>query len=158
MALLPYSGEHWVGLFEAGGRPDLIAKYQLHDRQERNGRITELYADLASVTREMATDDLLALCDALDMAATRLYGIDELQAHPQLQAVGLFQPLAHPSEGNTITLRPPTRFERTPASVRFGAPLLGQHSCELLAEAGVDANTLARWLADGVIHQSTVPG
>ena len=158
VALLPYSGEHWVGLFEAGGRPDLIAKYQLHDRQERNGRITELYADLASVTREMATDDLLALCDALDMAATRLYGIDELQAHPQLQAVGLFQPLAHPSEGNTITLRPPTRFERTPASVRFGAPLLGQHSCELLAEAGVDANTLARWLADGVIHQSTVPG
>ena len=158
VALLPYSGEHWVGLFQAAGRPDLIAKYQLHDRQERNARITELYADLATVTRAMATTDLLALCDALDMAATRLYGIDDLPAHPHLQSVGLFQPLAHPSEGDTVTVRPPTRFERTPASVRFGAPLLGQHSCELLAEAGVSADTLARWLADGVIHQSTCPG
>ena len=106
----------------------------------------------------MATDDLLALCGVLDMAATRLYGIDDLPSHPHLQAVGLFQPLAHPSEGKTVTVRPPTRFERTPAGVRFGAPLLGQHSCELLAEAGVDAKTLARWLADGVIHQSTPSG
>ena len=158
VTLLPYSGEHWVGLFEAAGRPDLISKYQLHNRQERNARVVDLYADLASVTRLMSSDDLLALCNRLDMAASRIYGIDELPSHPHLQAVGLFQPLDHPSEGATITVRPPTRFAMTPASVRFGAPLLGQHTREVLAEVGLDAATLDRLLADKVIHQSAAAG
>ena len=159
VAILPYSGEHWVGLFTAAGRPDLITKYKLHDRAERNARITELYADLASVTRLMTTTDLLALCDRLDMAATRLYAIDELQSHPHLQAVGLFQPLQHPTEGATITVRPPTLFARTPASVRCGAPQIGQHTLQVLAEAGIPPTTLDQLLASGVIHQYRVtPG
>ncbi len=158
VALLPYSGEHWVGLFSAAGRPDLIAKYNLHDRAERNARITELYFDLASVTRTMATAELLVLCDRLDLAATRLYAIDELQNHPHLQAVGLFQPLQHPSEGATITVRPPTLFARTPASVRCGAPQIGQHTLQVLTEAGITPAALDHLLASGVIRQSNAAG
>ena len=154
VALLPYTGDHWQGLFDAVGRADLAAKYQLQDRQVRNARTTELYADLAIVTRQFSSDELLALCDRLDLAATRIYGIDELPSHPHLQAVGLFQPLDHPTEGATVTVRPPTRFARTPASVRWGAPLLGQHTREVLTEAGLSAAAIDGLLADSVIHQS----
>ena len=88
------------------------------------------------------------------LSATLTTAIDELPAHPHLKAVGLFQPLDHPTEGATITLRPPTLFARTPASVRLAAPQLGQHTCEVLGAAGIDHMTLARLLADGVILQS----
>ena len=154
VAMLPYTADHWIALFDSVGRADLAHKYDLTDRQQRNARVAELYADMSAVTRQMSTDELLALCDRVDIPATRIYAIDELPAHPHLKAVGLFQPLDHPTEGATITLRPPTLFARTPASVRLAAPQLGQHTCEVLGAAGIDRMTLARLLADGVILQS----
>ena len=154
VAMLPYTTEHWVAFFAAVGREDLARKYNLHDRQERSARVAELYADMTAITRQMSTDECLALCDRLDLPATRIYGLDELPSHPHLKAVKLFAPLAHPSEGATITVRPPTRFAATPATVRMGAPLLGQHTLEVLREAGVDNATLAQLRADGVILQA----
>ena len=154
VAMLPYTTDHWVAFFAAVGREDLARKYNLHDRQERSARVAELYADMTSITRRMSTDECLALCDRLDLPATRIYGIDDLPSHPHLKAVGLFQPLAHPSEGATITVRPPTRFAVTPASVRLAAPRLGEHTVEVLREAGVDDATLARLRTDGVILQA----
>ena len=154
VAMLPYTADHWNALFASIGRADLAAKYDLNDRAQRNARVGELYADMASVTREMSTAECLALCERLDIPATRLYSIDELPAHPHLQAVGLFQPLAHPSEGATITVRPPTRFASTPAAVRLPAPRLGQQSFEVLREAGMDDATLERLHKAGVIRQA----
>ena len=154
VAMLPYTADHWTALFDSVGRADLAHKYDLTDRQQRNARVAELYADMSAVTRQMSTDELLALCDRVDIPATRIYAISELPAHPHLKAVGLFQPLDHPTEGATVTVRPPTLFARTPASVRLAAPLLGQHTCEVLGAAGIDHMTLERLLADGVILQS----
>ena len=154
VAMLPYTADHWKALFSSIGRADLAAKYDLNDRVQRNARVAELYADMVSVTREMSSAECLALCERLDIPATRIYGIDELPAHPHLQAVGLFEALAHPSEGATITVRPPTRFGATPASVRLPAPRLGQQSFEVLREAGIDAATLERLRGAGVIRQA----
>ena len=141
--MLPYSGEHWRQFFIRAGREDLAAKYNFDDRHERNARIREIYEDMAQVTRRMTSALSLALCEALDIAATRIYTIDELPEHPHLKAVDLFQRHDHPTEGATVGVRPPTRFARTPASVRRPAPLLGEHNDELLREAGLDDAQIA---------------
>ena len=154
IAMLPYTAAHWVAWFGAVGRDDLAQKYNIEDRQERNARIAELYADLTGVTRQMSTLECLALCDRLDIPATRIYALDELPSHPHLKAVGLFEPLAHPTEGPTVTIRPPTLFARTPAAVRLPAPQLGQHTFECLGEAGIDRATLEQLHADQVIRQA----
>jgi formyl-CoA transferase len=158
VAMLPYTADHWVALFNGAGRGDLVQKYNLQDRRERNARLQELYADMFAVTRSQSTTELLAMCDRLDIPATRIYDIDELPSHPHLKAVGLFEPFAHPVAGATVTVRPPTRFARTPASVRLGAPLLGQHTAEVLGEAGLDAAAIERLLAAGVIAQPGTAG
>jgi formyl-CoA transferase len=155
VAMLPYTVDHWVALFDSVGRDDLKRKYNLANRQERNARVKELYADMVSVTRQMSTEECLALCNRLDIPATRIYGLDELPSHPHLRAVGLFQPFDHPTEGATVTIRPPTRFAHTPAQVRRGAPQLGEHTFEALQEAGLDRATLERLQAEGVLRQYT---
>ena len=154
VAVMPYTDTHWKALFNAVGRADLAGKYNFADRHERNARIIELYADLAAVIGQFTTAQCLALCERVDIPATRIYGINELPEHPHLKAVGLFQPLQHPTEGATITVRPPTRFARTPAEVRLPAPLLGQHTFECLREVGWQEADLERLAADGVIRQS----
>lgn len=143
VAMLPYTTAHWNAFFGHVGRDDLARKYDIADRHERNAKIRELYADMASVTREMSTEECLELCSRLDIPATRIYGIDELPEHPHLKAVGLFQPVEHPTEGPILAIRPPTLFARTPADLALPAPTLGQHTQEVLREAGLDDQAIA---------------
>jgi len=151
VAMLPYSGDHWREFFRRAGREDLALKYNFDDRHERNARIQEIYEDMASLTRDMSSAQCLALCESLDIAATRIHTIDELPAHPHLQAVGLFQRAVHPSEGPMLAMRPPTKFGRTPASLRRPAPWLGEHNDEVLHEAGYDDAQIARLKAQRVV-------
>jgi formyl-CoA transferase len=153
VAMLPYTAAHWVAFFKGVGREDLAAKYKLEDRHERNAQIRQIYADMASVTSQMSTDECLALCDQLDIPATRIYSIDELPQHPHLKAVGLFQSVEHPSEGPICSVRPSTLFERSPAQISIHAPLLGQHTDEMMREVGFDDEAIARLEAQGIINR-----
>lgn len=134
IALLPYTAKHWEAFFHAAGQDALCARYDIADRQSRNRNIQALYGHLLDILRERGTDEWLALCDELDIPATRIYGLDELPAHPHLKAVGLFQDSVHPTEGPLRELRPTTRFHGTPTSIRRHAPTLGQHTEEVLKE------------------------
>lgn len=154
VALLPYTGEHWNRFFARTGRPDLIDKYAADDRHARNARVKELYADMTAITRTLTTAELLALCRELDIPATRIHRIDELPEHPHLKAVGLFQRSTHPAVGPMVSVRPTTLFGRTPAQLALPAPLLGQHSLEVLAEAGFNTDELAALQGAGVITQT----
>ena len=151
VAMLPYTGEHWRRFFSETGRPDLSEKYAVDDRHARNARVKELYADMAAITRTLSTDALIALCDRLDIPATRINTIASLPQHPHLQAVGLFQQQQHPAVGPIVALRPPTRFGRTPASLDRHAPTLGEHSVQVLQEAGFSADEIAALRRDHTI-------
>ena len=139
VAMLPYTGTHWRRFFSQVGQAELADKHQVDDRYARNAGVQALYADMAGITRAMSTDDLLALCRQLDIPATPINSIDALPDHPHLQAVGLFQPQVHPAVGPIVAMRPTTLFARTPADLALPAPTLGQHSAQVLQEAGLSA-------------------
>lgn len=147
VAMLPYTSRHWVDFITAVGETQLLEQFDLVDRHKRNARIKEIYAHLRRLVSAMSTDECVALCDRLDIPVTRLYSIDNIQEHPHLKAVGLFEQLVHPSEGPITAIRPAARFSRTPATLRSPAPTLGEHNDEILREAGL-AETEIHQLAD----------
>jgi crotonobetainyl-CoA:carnitine CoA-transferase CaiB-like acyl-CoA transferase len=79
-----------------------------------------------------------------------LCGPEELADDPQAQAVGLFVDSVHPVAGRIREPRHPARFERTPEGHGGPAPSLGQHTDELLAEAGL-GDRVADLRAAGVV-------
>ena len=156
IAMLPYTADHWTAFFNAVGRADLAQKYGTGDRQSRNAKIVEMYRDLAEATRLRTTAQWMEVCASLDIPATPIYAIDDLPDHPHLKSVGLFQTAQHPSEGSIRYVRPATRFAATPATVRLPAPLLGQHTREILREAGFGDEDISSMQARGIVSQSGV--
>jgi crotonobetainyl-CoA:carnitine CoA-transferase CaiB-like acyl-CoA transferase len=75
--------------------------------------------------------------------------LDELVHDPHLEATGFWQEFDHPQEGQIRCSSPPMNFSATPASIRRLAPRLGEHSMEVLREAGLDEETIGQMLAAG---------
>ncbi|WP_439687661.1 Crotonobetainyl-CoA:carnitine CoA-transferase [Cupriavidus oxalaticus] len=140
---LPYTERHWHAFFRAVGRDDLADRYEVGDRAQRNANIRALYGHLAELTPERSTAEWMTLFEALDIPATPIYDLDALVEHPHLQAVGLFQSTQHPTEGPLREVRPAARFSATPLSLRRHAPALGEHTAEVLQEAGITVPTTA---------------
>jgi crotonobetainyl-CoA:carnitine CoA-transferase CaiB-like acyl-CoA transferase len=137
VAMLPYTDRQSAAFFEGAGRSDLADWVRSTDRSDKNAYTRQLYAHMREITPLLTSAEWLALCDELDVPATRIYGIDELPAHPHLKATGFFEEAEHPTEGPIRQMRPPTRFSETPATIRVQAPTLGQHTAEVLREAGL---------------------
>ena len=154
IAMLPYTGEHWEAFFKIAGREDLITRYELHDRHRRNQHVRALYGHLAEIARDKTTAEWMAICDRLDVPATPIYSLEELPNHPHLKAVEFLQSAHMPGQGNIRYVRPTTRFMGSPAQVRAFAPLLGEHSAQVLEEAGFSAAEIDALTAEGVIKQT----
>ena len=65
------------------------------------------------------------------------------------EAVGFWKSIDHPTEGKLRTPSFPIAFSETPADIRRHAPNLGEHSVEILKEAGYDQAAIDAMLAEG---------
>ncbi|QHE83908.1 CaiB/BaiF CoA transferase family protein [Hydrogenophaga sp. BPS33] len=146
IAILAYTVSHRRALFEELGVPELAEKYGA----KSNGTLG-MYDELSKFTRHHSTAYWLEVCERLDIPATRIYTLDDLPRHPQLAAIGLFQPTVHPTEGKIVTVRPTTKFSATPATVRSLAPTLGEHSRAILCELGYADAQIADLLERNVV-------
>jgi crotonobetainyl-CoA:carnitine CoA-transferase CaiB-like acyl-CoA transferase len=63
---------------------------------------------------------------------------------------------AHHAAGMLRQTRPPARFEGTPSEMRRGAPLLGEHSVEILRELGWDSGLIQELMAQKIVQAPPV--
>mgnify|MGYP003530599563 CR=1 FL=1 len=85
------------------------------------------------------------------MPCAKAHSLEELPAHPQMQANGLFVESEHPVAGRLIEPRSPARFSGTPTGCGFSSGTLGQHSDEILLELGFDWDRIGKLKTEGAI-------
>ncbi|MNR38767.1 Bile acid-CoA hydrolase [compost metagenome] len=71
---------------------------------------------------------------------------------PQIKHNGTFVEYDHPTEGRVKTPGFPIKFSKTPSVIERGAPLVGEHTREILGEAGRDAANIEALIAAGVVR------
>jgi crotonobetainyl-CoA:carnitine CoA-transferase CaiB-like acyl-CoA transferase len=78
-------------------------------------------------------------------------GVREFMADPQVQASATIFEVDDPAAGTIRQLRHPARFSETPTSMRRTPPRLGEHTDEVLAEAGYDDAEIQTLRASGAV-------
>lgn len=146
---LVYNDKQWRRFFAAIGRPELADDPRFADQTRRDAHIDDVYAFLAETLRGRTTAEWLALLDKADIPAMPLHSVASLLDDPHLVDAGVLGWAQHPSEGRVRVLQPPGTWSHTPPEVRRLAPRLGEHSVEVLREAGFAPAEIEALLASG---------
>lgn len=149
VCVLPYNTKQWRAFFQAMQRPELRDDPRVTDPRLRSEKIGELYALVAECVAGWKTDALLDALQAADVPNGRATPLGELAEDEHLKAVGLFRHYDHPTEGRIRLAGPGIGFSRTPAEIRTLPPVLGEHSLDVLREAGLDDARIEAMLAEG---------
>ncbi len=145
IGLLPYSDKQWEQFFELAGRlDDYKNDPRFNNYKARTVHIRELYAMIEETTETKTTDEWLALLKPLSIPAVKMNRLDDLMDDPHLQAVDFFQRYDHPHAGSYFALKPPVRFAESPSSIRRHPPRLGEQTAEVLREAGMSEEEIAK--------------
>jgi len=138
IAVLPYSRDQWVRVLEELGRNDVARAAWLASDAERNARVVELYGILAETLVERSTAAWVATFQRLDVPCTRVASLEEVLADPHLDAVGFFAP-TDDLPGRVRSVAQPIAFHGAASRRDRRPPALGEHTEEVLAEAGLTA-------------------
>jgi len=149
LAVLPYWDNHWRTFCELVGRPELAADERFIDMATRLKNINESYRVTGEIIATRDRADWLELLGDTNVPMMVVNSLDELVADPHLLASGFWQQHEHPTEGALRMSSPPMNFSKTPASIRSLPPRLGEHSEEVLREAGLEQSSIDSMLAAG---------
>jgi len=142
----------YARLTEAMGRPDLKTDPKFVDHASRGVNQAELDAIIAEWTGRHSLDALLELLEAKGVPSSRVYRAPDMLEDPQFAARETIVTTDHPVFGPIRMQNAFPKLSRTPGSVRWPGPALGQHTDEVLAaRAGLTPERLAELRGKGVI-------
>ena len=133
------------------GEPSLL---DMDDEVDTWTRRDEIFAKTRDRLKTKTSAEWLELLRAADIWCGPVYGYADLVEDEQIKHNGTFVEYDHPTEGHVKTPGFPIRFSKTPSKVERGAPVTGQHSRDVLLEAGYDDATIERLLAKGAVAEN----
>ena len=150
VSALIYTDKQWRSFYQLLGREAEFAHDErLKSLATRTVHVHALYAEVEAILATRSTAEWLDVLNQADIPAMPVHDLQSLLSDPHLQATGHFQAEHHPSEGELLALRPAARWSRTPIANTRPAPRLGEHTREVLAEAGLSASAIDALIVQG---------
>ena len=145
------SNDQWRGLCHALGHPEWLEDERFKTPAGRDRNANERLEMTQQALLAKPADEWLALLEDAGVPCAPVLTRSQMVKHPQVEASGIVVEVEHPHAGALRQARNAARFEATATEMRHGAPHLGEHTMELLAELGYDAERCAELQRDGVV-------
>ncbi len=145
------SNAEWQGLARALGRPEWIEDPRFNTVAARIKNVGERLELTAEIFATKSSAEWLSRLEANDVPCAPVLSREEVLRDPQVIANELIVESEHPHAGRMRQPRPAARFEATPAGLHRPAPLLGEHTEEILRELGISAEAAADLRSSGVV-------
>lgn len=132
----PNTNPQAFAFFRAIGREELKDDPRFDSAANRSINAADYFEVRAQGLAQKTTDEWLTIFAELDVPAAPYNSIDDLLDDPHLQDVNFYTPAEHPSEGAILNTKIPNTFSGGMRERTNPAPRLGEHTREVLAEAG----------------------
>ncbi|MBM3355867.1 MAG: CoA transferase [Betaproteobacteria bacterium] len=149
LCVLVYNDKQWHAFFGVIGRPDLQRDPRYATQEARSRDYQGAYSMVAEEIAKRGTAEWLAALEAADIPVQKMNSLQDILADPHLAAIGYFQEREHPTEGRIRTMAVPSEWSESPPAYRRHAPQLGEHTREILQQAGYADDAIERLMACG---------
>jgi crotonobetainyl-CoA:carnitine CoA-transferase CaiB-like acyl-CoA transferase len=145
---------NWERIAEVLGHPEWREDPRFVTNSDRMAHRVELVDLMNAVLRKRTRAQWQAAFDAAGVPAGPVHTVGEALSHPQTLARGMVVEVEHPQAGLTRAIGCPIHFSATPTQITRPAPLLGQHTRELLQEHGYSPDDIDALIEQGVIEDA----
>ena len=139
----------WKNICELIGRPEWIELHEGPDEVQE-----QLKNDMAQLFKQKNQNEWLDLLQIEDTCVGPVYDVDEIFSDPQIMDRELFTNMNHPVAGSIKQIGFPIKFSETPGEIQSHAPILGEHTEEILSELQYSSEMIENLRNNGVIGKS----
>jgi crotonobetainyl-CoA:carnitine CoA-transferase CaiB-like acyl-CoA transferase len=143
---------NWERIAEVLGHPEWRDDPRFRTNTDRMANLEELVRLMNTVLFTRTRAEWIELFDAAGVPCGPVHSIGEALSHPQTLARGMVVETRHRTAGPTQAIGCPVHFSETPAAVTRPAPLLGEHTREVLRDYGYSDGEIDGFVADGVVE------
>lgn len=140
-------------LCELLGQPQLADDPRFRTGRDRMNNLEALITALTPYFKTRTTAEWLEDLERLGIPSGPVLSIADMQKHPQTLARDMVPAVEHPAAGRVQTIGLPVKFSATPGAVLTPSPLFGQHTRQVLAEAGFSAAEIDALFAEGAAKE-----
>jgi crotonobetainyl-CoA:carnitine CoA-transferase CaiB-like acyl-CoA transferase len=148
VSVVTLTDKQWQGMVLAAGIAGDERAESVEGRMKHGG---DTMREVKRALAEMTTDEVVTRMLANEVPCAPVVGLGDVRSHPQLIASGTFEEVDHPGLGRIVQPRPAARMPGLPEAIRTPAPAVGQHSDEILGEAGYSAGEIGKLRAEAVV-------
>lgn len=141
----------WEGFCRGAERPEWLTDPRFSDTAGLVKNAAERLELMADVIRTQTTQHWLTVLDREDVPCAPVLTRDVVHLDPQVQANGIIIEDEHPVAGTVRQTRPAERMDGTPSEISRPAPMLGQHTDEVLGEMGFADEEITKLRAAGAL-------
>lgn len=146
------TNDQWAGFCKAANREHLLEDERFKTPALRDVNADERLNLIQEALLERPAAEWLEILEDAGVPSAPVLTRRQMIDHPQVQASEIVIEHDHPHAGKLRQARPAARFEGTPTSIRHGAPLLGEHTYELLGELGYSEAEIDTMVDSGALH------
>ena len=155
---LIYNDKHWRSFFSAIGDPDRFeADPRFSSQGARLQHIDDVYGYLATILEKRRTQEWMELFERHDIPAAPMYSVPDILQDDHIVKTDFVRKVQHSSEGPLLSTAIPTEWFGSPLDEPREAPRLGEHSYEVLLEAGFPRVKIDALIAEGAVVVHRIP-
>ncbi|MDP1686905.1 CaiB/BaiF CoA-transferase family protein [Hydrogenophaga sp.] len=144
---------NWERICDVLGHPEWRGDARFATNSDRMAHLDVLVELMNTVVRTRTREQWQAAFDAAGVPAGPVHTIGEALSHPQTVARGMVVEVDHPQAGATRAIGCPIHFSASPDRSSTPAPLLGQHTREVLREFDLPEAEIDVLVAEGVVGE-----